>query len=82
MADYKVILVPTNAEEQTQALILEQVDVGWNQLGWLTFTNEQREPIASFTPGSVRFFIRVDGNEIEELPELVDEIPSNVVSIN
>jgi hypothetical protein len=56
--------------------------LGWNQLGWLTFTNDTREAVASFTPGSVRFVVRIDGNEVEGLPELTDEMPSNVVSIN
>jgi hypothetical protein len=36
MADYKVVLVPTSAEEQTQALILEDVDFGVEP-AWLAY---------------------------------------------
>ena len=72
MADFIVKLVPAEGEDPEQEITIQNVDIGFSQLGWLMFQNDRREPVAAFTPGSVRFVVRTDTDVIdikaEELP--------------
>lgn len=81
MADYKVVLVPSNETEILADLLFESVDIVINQMGWLTFTNDRREPVAIFNPAGIRYVVRCDGN-VAELPELVDDLPDDVRLVN
>ncbi len=80
MADFIVYLVPTkveeNANETPEPIEFLNVDLGFNQMGWLVFTHtETREPIAVFVPGSVRYVERAMRDEIVteiEAKELVN----------
>ncbi len=53
-------------EGQIEAKDFINVDVGFNQFGWLVFTDRNREPVALYPPGTVK--------DVEELnrPEVID----------
>lgn len=81
MANYKVVLVPSNDTEILDDQLFNDVDIVINQMGWLTFTNARREPVAIFNPAGIRYVVRVEDN-LGELPELVDDLPTNIRLVN
>lgn len=81
MADYRVVLVPATPDEVPEDQILQDVDIVVNQMGWITFTNTRREPVALFNPAGVRYVARFEG-DAAALPELVDEVPEDARLVN
>ena len=75
-ANYVVYLVPTATENSDimEAIRIRDADLGYNQLGWLVFSDSNREPIACFTPGTVRYVLKehLSGETIDvDAPEVV-----------
>jgi hypothetical protein len=68
MADYKVQLAPTQEGIDGDTIVVKDADIGFNQFGWLCFTDQRRELVRAFAPGSVIMFDRID----EVLGEVIE----------
>jgi len=75
--DFSIYLMPVGPTQDSAnegPLEFFGVDIGFNQLGWLVVTNENREPIAMFTPGTVQYVIsQAQENVIEIVAEPVEQ---------
>lgn len=71
MADYKVQLAPIVEGVDGDIVVVHDGDMGFNQFGWLCFTDGRREATHGFAPGSVLRFERINsaGEIIEVTPE-------------
>lgn len=80
MANFTVFLNKRTAEEVVPDPIeLRDVELGFNQLGWLFFTDAHREPDAVFNPLVVSHVIR---SEAGTDTEFVETVPETAIIVN